>query len=212
MAEPFIAEIKMFGGNFAPRGWAFCDGQLLAISSNTALFSLLGTTYGGDGRTTFGLPDLRGRVSVHPGNGPGLSPYRLGEKGGAEDVVLNQTQMPNHTHFASVEGGGTTVPIGNKPITATATVHVDTTSATSDPTNAFLSQDPGTNIYGNRPDAVMNAGAVTVEGTVDVGNIVVPSPTITNTSAGGSSPHLNIQPFLAVNYIIALFGIFPSRS
>ncbi len=100
--EPFIAQIIMFGGNFAPRGWAFCDGQLLAISQNTALFSLLGTTYGGDGRTTFGLPDLRGRVSMHPGNGPGLSSRRLGEKGGAETVTLNTTQIPSHNHNISV--------------------------------------------------------------------------------------------------------------
>jgi microcystin-dependent protein len=100
MSEPFIAEIIMFGGNFAPRGWAFCDGQLLAISQNTALFSLLGTTYGGDGRTTFGLPDLRGRVPIHPGTGPGLSTYRLGQKGGTETVQLNVNEIPSHTHTA----------------------------------------------------------------------------------------------------------------
>ncbi len=93
MADPFIAQIVQFGGNFAPRGWALCDGQLLAISSNTALFSILGTTYGGDGRTTFALPDLRGRVSVHPGTGPGLTPYPLGDKGGAETHTL-----PAHNH------------------------------------------------------------------------------------------------------------------
>ncbi|GAB5552347.1 MAG: hypothetical protein Sapg2KO_19380 [Saprospiraceae bacterium] len=97
-AEPFIGEISMFGGNFAPRGWAFCNGQLLPIAQNTALFSLLGTTYGGDGRTTFGLPDLRGRVPVHFGNGPGLSDYRLGQKGGAERMILNVTQIPSHNH------------------------------------------------------------------------------------------------------------------
>ena len=100
MSEPFIAEIIMFGGNFAPRGWALCDGQLLGISSNTALFSILGTTYGGYGRTTFGLPDLRGRVPMHPGNGPGLTSRRLGEKSGVENVTLNETQIPSHTHTA----------------------------------------------------------------------------------------------------------------
>ena len=103
MSSPFIAEIIMFGGNFAPRSWAFCDGQLLPISQNTALFSLLGTIYGGDGRTTFALPDLRGRVPMHQGNGPGLTPRNLGSKGGEENVALNQQQMPSHTHAAVVE-------------------------------------------------------------------------------------------------------------
>lgn len=107
MASPFLAEIVMFGGNFAPRGWAFCDGQLLAISQNQALFSLLGTTYGGDGRTTFGLPDLRGRVPMHEGTGPGLSSRSLGQKGGAEDVTLTVQQMPSHSHTANAVGGTT---------------------------------------------------------------------------------------------------------
>ncbi len=96
--EPFIAEIIMFGGNFAPRGWAFCDGQLLPIAQNQALFSILGTTYGGDGRTTFALPDLRGRTAIHPGTGPGLSNRRLGERGGSETNTLTLPQLPNHTH------------------------------------------------------------------------------------------------------------------
>ena len=98
MSEPFVGEIRMFAGNFAPRGWAFCDGQLLAVSQNDALFSLLGTIYGGDGRTTFGLPDMRGRLPIHAGTGPGLSPRRLGAKGGAESVTLTVNQMPSHTH------------------------------------------------------------------------------------------------------------------
>ena len=100
--EPFIAMIVMFAGNFAPRNWAFCDGQLLPINSNQALFSLLGTTYGGDGRTTFALPDLRGRVAMHPGNGPGLASRRLGEKGGAESVTLTAAQIPSHNHNVQV--------------------------------------------------------------------------------------------------------------
>lgn len=100
--EAFIGQIIMFGGNFAPRGWALCDGQLLAISSNSALFSILGTTYGGDGRSTFGLPDLRGRAAIHPGNGPGLSNYRLGEKGGVENVTLTTAQIPSHDHGVTV--------------------------------------------------------------------------------------------------------------
>ena len=106
MASPFLAEIVMFGGNFAPRGWAFCSGQLLPISQNQALFSLLGTTYGGDGRTSFGLPDLRGRVPMHAGNGPGLSPRQLGQKGGAETVALTAQQLPPHNHAARAVGGG----------------------------------------------------------------------------------------------------------
>lgn len=98
MSEPFVGEIRMFAGNFAPRGWAFCDGQLLAVSQNDALFSLLGTIYGGDGRTTFGLPDLRGRIPIHAGHGPGLSERRLGAKSGAEKVTLTVNQLPSHTH------------------------------------------------------------------------------------------------------------------
>ena len=117
--EPFIGMIVMFGGNFAPRGWALCDGQLLPIAQNAALFSILGTTYGGDGRTTFGLPDLRGRVPMHPGNGPGLSSRRLGERGGAENVQLNVNQMPSHNHGVqqncSSEKGLSTRPEGNYP-------------------------------------------------------------------------------------------------
>lgn len=98
MSEPFVGEIRMFAGNFAPRGWAFCDGQLLAVSQNDALFSLIGTIYGGDGQTTFGLPDMRGRIPIHAGTGPGLSPRQLGSKGGAESVTLTVNQMPGHSH------------------------------------------------------------------------------------------------------------------
>jgi microcystin-dependent protein len=98
MSEPYVGEIRMFAGNFAPRGWAFCDGQLLAISQNDALFSLLGTIYGGDGRTTFGLPDMRGRIPIHRGDGPGLSPRRIGSKGGVENVTLTVNQLANHGH------------------------------------------------------------------------------------------------------------------
>jgi microcystin-dependent protein len=117
--EPFIGEIKMFGGNFAPRGFAFCDGQLLSISQNTALFAILGTTYGGDGRTTFGLPDLRGRVPVHAGTGPGLSSYRIGQKGGTETTTITVANLPAHSHPyaapAVSEDGNTSVPTGAVP-------------------------------------------------------------------------------------------------
>ncbi|MCZ4318147.1 tail fiber protein [Aequorivita viscosa] len=134
--EPFIGQIVMFGGNFAPRSWAFCDGQLLAIAQNTALFSILGTTYGGDGRTTFALPDLRGRVAMHPGNGPGLSQRRLGESGGAETHVLNITQMPSHNH----------------PVVLNAKEEGDI----DDPANAYVAGD-GTNAFGATQDVAMAA-------------------------------------------------------
>lgn len=117
MADPFLGQIVMFGGNFAPRGWALCDGQLLAISGNSALFSILGTTYGGDGRTTFGLPDLRGRVALHEGNGPGLTNRPLGSKSGAETNTLNVNQLPAHGHAATVNcaagTGNTNAAAGN---------------------------------------------------------------------------------------------------
>ena len=115
--EPFIGEIIMFGGNFAPRGWAFCDGQLLSVSENQALFSILGTTYGGDGRTTFALPDLRGRVTIHPGTGPGLTPRSLGEMGGQERVTLTTNQIPSHNHDikAHKTEGDSSSPDGNFP-------------------------------------------------------------------------------------------------
>ena len=190
----------MFGGNFAPRGWAFCDGQLLAISSNQALFSILGTTYGGDGRTTFALPDLRGRVSIHPGSGPGLSTYKLGERGGHESVVLNPTNVPTHTHPATS--------------TAVSTVTHDLSLKTSDDPE---SKNPIGNVHGSDlqnvfgapadPVTTMAAGAVT--GDVTVATSVT---TTVDNNVGGGLPHDNIQPFECVNYIIALLGIFPPRS
>jgi len=118
MSDPFIGEIRMFAGNFAPRGWALCNGQLLPISQNTALFSILGTTYGGNGQTTFGLPDLRGRVALHPGQGPGLSPYTLGEQGGSESVTLLTTNMPAHTHMVNASTTNATAPAPTNGILA----------------------------------------------------------------------------------------------
>lgn len=170
--EPFIGQIIMFGGNFAPRGWAFCDGQLLPISSNSALFSILGTTYGGDGRTTFALPDLRSRLAMHPGRGPGLSDYRLGQKGGAENVTLTANQIPSHNHAirAANTGGDDT-----DPTTANAFG-----SASDD---LYIEEAPGTTMQNN----IMS-------------------------NVGGGQAHTNIQPFQCVNFIIALQGIYPSRS
>ena len=171
--DPFIAEIKMFAGNFAPRGWAFCQGQLLPINQNQALFSLLGTIYGGDGRTTFALPDLRGRTAIGPGNGPGLSTYREGQNGGVEYVTLTANQMPSHNHR----------------INAVTTVGNSTT-----PTNHLLADSAAFD------DEFSNATA----------NTMMSSTMVTNT--GGNQSHENRQPFLAIYYIIALQGVFPSRS
>ncbi len=172
--EPFIGEIKLFAGNFAPRGWAFCDGQLLPINQWQALFSILGTMYGGDGRTNFALPDLRGRVSVHPGNGSGLSPYGIGEKGGAETVTLSVQQMPVHSHSlnANAQNGDT-----------------------SDPPGSSLADTKGSD------KDYMKSGMVNTE----------MSPNSIG-ATGSGQPHENRQPYLAVNYIIALQGVFPSRS
>ncbi|BDD05132.1 phage tail protein [Aureibacter tunicatorum] len=192
--EGVIGEIRMFGGNFAPRAWAFCQGQLLAISSNQALFSILGTTYGGDGRTSFGLPDLRGRAPLSAGTGPGLSTRKLGSRSGTETVTLTQNQMPQHTHIAQF-----TQTAGVTNISAVAD-----SANQEDPTNHYLAAAniAGTNqIYSNdTPTTTMGPSPVTVTGNVTVYN------------TGGSQYHNNMQPYLVVNYIICLQGVFPSRS
>ena len=147
MSEPFVGEIRMFAGNFAPRGWAFCDGQLLAVSQNDALFSLLGTIYGGDGRTTFGLPDMRGRIPIHAGHGPGLSERRLGAKGGAEQVTLTVNQMPSHGHPARADTaiGTEANPSGNVTATSTAVdIYFDGTA------NSNMSSEAITHVGGSR--------------------------------------------------------------
>jgi len=174
MSEPFLGEIRMFGGNFAPRGWAFCDGQLLAIAQNTALFSLLGTTYGGDGRTTFGLPDLRGRAPIHEGSGPGLSNYPLGSKGGSETTTLTVQNLPSHNHVARAAG-----PAGNSN-DAIGNVWADDAGVSS----ATYSSAAATGSM--RGDAIGNTG--------------------------GNQSFSNVQPYLAVSFIIALQGVYPSRN
>ena len=177
MSEPFIAEIKIFAGNFAPRGYAFCDGTLLPISQNTALFSLIGTIYGGDGRTTTALPDLRGRAPMHKGTGAGLTPRQIGQRGGSETETLNTGKIPVHTHSASV-----TLQSGNE----------------DDPSpNKFLAAGPtpATLIYGDSA-AVLNDTMV---------GAALPD-------AGGSQSHTNQQPYLRMSFIIALSGVYPSRS
>ena len=206
-----LASIQLFTGNFAPRGWAFCDGQILPISQNTALFSLLGTTYGGDGRTTFALPDLRGRAPIGPRTGHGLTPRRLGELGGQEEHTLITPEMPSHTHIATATSGGG----GTAPIDATATLHADSTGATNNPDGKFIANVPnvGPNTvksYGGTADIEMATDAVTVSGTVNLATI--PAPSVAVGTTGGGLAHNNMQPFLAVNYIIAITGYFPTRS
>jgi microcystin-dependent protein len=174
MSDPFIAEIRIFAGNFAPRSWAFCNGQLLPIAQNTALFSLVGTTYGGDGRTNFGLPNLQGRAPMHPGNGPGLSSRRLGQSGGADTVTLSESLMPAHRHTVQVS---------------------DEDGADNSPADMGTSgTEANQRIYG----AVTNLTAMA--------QVAMPD------NAGGSQQHNNLQPFLVLNFIIALAGVFPSRN
>jgi microcystin-dependent protein len=174
MANPFLAEIRIFAGNFAPTGWATCDGQLLPISQNTALFSLLGTTYGGDGKSTFALPNLQGSAPMQSGQGPGLSLRDLGETGGEQTVTLLQTEMPAHSH--GVE----------------ASMTPDQTNPTN---NAWASGQKG---FGN---VYAPSGA----------NNVQMNPLAMSTT-GGNLPHNNMPPYLCLTFIIALQGVFPSRS
>jgi microcystin-dependent protein len=171
MADPFVGEIRLFAGNFAINGWAFCDGSLLPIAENQALFALLGTTYGGNGEDTFRLPDLRGRVPIHQGQGPGLSRYEIGQTAGAESVTLGLAQYPAHRH----------------------TVAASTASGTAAPAGGVLGGN-SVSVYGTTaPTVTMAAQAI-------------------GAAPGGGQPHNNMAPSLGLNYIISLFGIFPSQS
>ena len=182
--EPFLGQIQAFGFNFAPRGWAMCQGQLLSIAQNTALFSLLGTQFGGNGQTTFGLPDLRGRCLVGMGQGPGLSPVDIGQVGGSESVTLTTAQMPQHTHTA----------------TATSTLSAEGVPGDSaNPQGRMLGGIP--NLY-KTPDPAQNKALSDQALTTAV----------TNAPAGGSSPVDLRNPYLGINICIALEGIFPSRN
>lgn len=165
MAQPYVGEIRMFAGNFAPAGWMLCEGQIVPISENETLFQLIGTTYGGDGESTFALPDLRGRIPVHQGNG-----LILAESGGSETVTLTVQQIPSHTH----------------PLLASSAQ-----AGSSDPLNNTLATSTSTNIYGPpAPTTPLNPQSMG--------------------ATGGSQPHENLQPYLCINFIISLFGIFPS--
>jgi len=178
--DPFVGEIRAVGFNYAPRGWALCDGSLIQIRQSTALFSILGTQFGGDGRTTFALPDLRGRAIVNPGQGQGLSPYTIGAKAGVESVTLSTVQMPAHIH-----GFGGQLSVNPTPPSNAAT---PTGNYIGVPSQAQYSDTPGAD--------TMAANSVT--GTVG--------------AVGDSQAHDNRQPYLALNYIIALQGEFPQRS
>jgi microcystin-dependent protein len=167
MAQPYVGEIRIFAGNFAPAGWMFCEGQLLPISENETLFQLIGTTYGGDGESTFALPDLRGRIPIHQGAG-----FILAETGGAEEITLTVQQIPSHTH----------------PMLGSA----DTANATA-AANAVLATSTGATVFPYGADAPLTTLAPASIGPV-----------------GGSQPHTNFQPYLCVDFIISLFGIFPS--
>lgn len=180
MSEPFLGEIRMVGWNFAANGWALCNGQLLPISQNTALFSLLGTYYGGDGIQTFALPNLQGRVPIHQGTGLGLSTYVMGQIGGVENVTLLTSNIPQHNHL---------VGVSNLP------------GSVADPTNATLAK--GNSGQGREPILISDYVSTAATGTLSPATISM---------VGGSQPHDNIQPYLCVNFIIALQGIFPSRS
>lgn len=190
--DEMMAVIKMFAGNFAPRSFAFCQGQTLSIAQNTALFSLLGTTFGGNGQTTFMLPDFRGRVPVGTGQGPGLSSYVLGQQAGVENVTLLSTNMPAHNHSATA--AASTLPVSNK----SASSHVAATDGTL--VLAAPVDGAGLDVYGFVGDAT------------PVSKLNVTSGAITVGTAGSSQPHTNIQPYLAMNFIICMEGIYPSRN
>ena len=174
MADPFVAEIRVVGFNFAPTGWAQCNGQLLPISQNTALFSLLGTTYGGDGKSTFALPDIEGQTVVHPGQGQGLSLYDLGQQGGSQTTTLLQSELPAHSH----SGQGSID---------------DATFQAPAPDRALATSSPGFAYQSNAAQNLTNMNAQGLGVT------------------GGSLPHNNMQPYLVLNFVIALQGVFPPR-
>jgi microcystin-dependent protein len=171
--DPFVAEIRIFGFNFAPKAWAFCDGQILPLTQNTALFSLLGTTYGGDGKVTFALPDLQGRAPMQPGQGPGLSQHQLGETGGSDTVTVLQSEMPSHPHTLRADA-------------------VDPADTNVPSPNATFAASTGGTLYQGSQNTSLDPQALAV--------------------TGGGLPHNNLQPYLTMNFCIALQGVFPPRS
>lgn len=201
--EGTIGEIRLFASNFAPKNWAYCAAQVVQIRANTALFSILGTTYGGDGTTTFMLPDLQGRVALGAGQGNGLSNYNLGAKAGTETVTLNLTQIPAHNHQAIAQPGP-----GSGTIKVMA---VGNAGGASTPGGNYIGQDTG-----NSLTSYASSGALVAMDprSVKISNVVATAGTASVTLAnnGGGQPHNNLQPYTALNYIICMYGIFPSRN
>lgn len=203
--EGTISEIRLWGPTWTPRNWMSCSGQLLAISQYTAFFSLIGTLYGGDGRTTFQLPDLRGRTAVGYGSGPGRTPRSAGQAGGQEYVTLNVLEMPSHNHQ-------TVVTPGSGGSSATVTVKANSGAGnTNNPGGAYWANGGSIgpnalNTYSNTQNATMATDAVTVS------NITAAPPTVSTLNNGGNQSHQNMQPWQSVGYIICYQGIFPSRS
>lgn len=205
--EGYIAEIRMFAANFAPRNWAYCQGQIMSIAQNTALFSLLGTTFGGNGQTTFGLPDLRSRIAIGTGTGGQVGNYILGQIGGHETVTLNSSNLAVHNH--TVTSSGQKVPV-NGSLTARVAVN-NSASTTSNPSGAFLAvEQGGSGTY--EPSAVsgktLNSAAVTITSSTLGLNL----SSLQLNISGSSIPVSNIMPSLGMNYVICLYGIFPSRN
>ncbi|RAS23467.1 phage tail protein [Paraburkholderia bryophila] len=202
MSDPYLGEIRMVGFNFAPVGWALCQGQIMSIAQNNALFALLGTTFGGTGTTTFGLPDFRSRSPVGTGQGPGLSSIEWGEVSGNESTTLLQTQMPIHTHVATASGGGT----GNVQISVPATTTTTNTTATPGPTTVLA---PGSS--GGHAATIYSTAAANTTLLPFSAPVTTTPPTIVNQLAGGSQPVGLRNPFLGTTFIIALQGIYPTR-
>ncbi|MFN0201234.1 MAG: phage tail protein [Bacteroidia bacterium] len=180
--EGYIGEVIMFAGNFAPRNWAFCQGQIINIASNTALFSILGTNYGGNGSQTFALPNFSGRVAIGAGNGAGLSNYQIGQVGGSEMTTLTPANLPAHTHL----------------ISATLKANAAEANSTKNAAGAFWGFDENQTAYGTASDLTMAADAVTVNGTL--------------ANTGANVPFTNMQPYIGMNFVICTYGIYPSRN
>ena len=204
---PYIGGMCAFAGNFAPRDWAFADGSLRQISQNTAMFSLLGTNFGGDGRVTFGLPDLQGRAVVGVGRGPGLSTYQIGQKSGMERVTLTVSQVPNHSHGATTSVSMNIVP-ADVNITTSLNAYANPGASTS-PQGKVLAANGATQVFStSAPLVEMRTGAI--ESTINAS--LNATATTTLSPAGGGQSHENRMPYLSINWIIAINGVYPSRS
>lgn len=220
MSDPLIGQVMLFGGNYAPRGWAFCEGQILAISEYTTLYSILGTYYGGNGVNTFALPDLRGRAAIGAGSGPGLTPHQIGERGGSEYTLLTQQHLPSHNHYADASGTVTSTVTGIAQGTATLLTATTATQATPDGaypaplTASFGGQNVEIKGYGT-PSSGNQMASGNVDINVQVSGTATGSlnnATVSVADTGGGLPVHHLQPYTATRYIIALEGVYPSRN